>query len=75
VKNDFLLRISNATSLEPPKNPQRISDLDEISRVVDTPLILSSSPPRFVKTLKMLKTEPFFTTLLVLMQGVRALTR
>ena len=27
--------------------------------------LVSSSPPRFVETLKMLTTEPFFTTLLV----------
>jgi hypothetical protein len=44
-----------ATSLETPKNPQRIS--------ADTPAFFSSSPPRFVETLKMLTTEPFFTTL------------
>lgn len=30
----------------------------------DTPPVFSSSPPRVVKTLKMLTTEPFFTTLL-----------
>jgi len=37
-------------------NPQRISE--------DTLPVFSSSPPRFLKTLKMLTTEPFFTTLL-----------
>jgi len=38
------------------KNPQRIAE--------GTSAVFSSSPPRFVKTLKMLTTEPFFTTLL-----------
>ncbi len=31
---------------------------------MDTPPIFSACPPRFVETLKMLTTEPFFTTLL-----------
>jgi hypothetical protein len=59
VKNDFLLRISIVRlqlRWSHRKNPQRISE--------DTPPVFSSSPPRFVKTLKMLTTEPFFTTLL-----------
>ena len=59
VKNDFLLRISIVglqLRWRRRKNPQRIS--------VDTPPVFSSSPPRFVKTLKMFTTEPFFTTLL-----------
>jgi hypothetical protein len=58
VKNDFLLRISIVglqLCWSRRKNPQRIS--------VDTPPVFSPSPPRFVKTLKMLTTEPFFTTL------------
>ena len=58
VKNDFLLRISVVClqlRWSQRKNPQRIS--------VDTPPVFSSSPPRFVETLKMLTTEPFFTTL------------
>jgi len=58
VKNDFLPRIS-IVGLQLPwsrrKNPQRIA--------VDTPPVFSPSTPRFVKTLKMLTTEPFFTTL------------
>ena len=61
VKNDFLLRISIVRlqlRCSRRKNLQRIS--------VDTPPVFSSSPPRFVKTLKMLTTEPFFTTLLAL---------
>ena len=61
VKNDFLLRISIVRlqlRCSRRKNPHRIS--------VDTPPVFSSPPPRFVKTLKMLTTEPFFTTLLVL---------
>ena len=59
VKNDFLLRISIVglqLRWSRRKNPQRIA--------VDTPPVFSPSPPRFVKTLKMLTTEPFFTTLL-----------
>jgi hypothetical protein len=48
------------------KNPQRISDFRELSRVPDTPAVFSSSPPRFVKTLKMLTAQPFFTTLLAM---------
>ncbi len=59
VKNDFLLRISVVClqlRWSQRKNPQRIS--------VDTPPVFSWSPPRFVETLKMLTTEPFFTTLL-----------
>jgi|GEM_PF-4063443 len=39
-------------------NPQPIAE--------DTSPVFSSSPPRFVKTLKMLSTEPFFTTLIEL---------
>jgi hypothetical protein len=60
VKNDFLLRISLVglqLRWSPRKNPQRISE--------DTPPVFSQSPPRFVSTIKMLTTEPFFTTLLV----------
>jgi hypothetical protein len=60
VKNDFLLRISLVglqLRWSPRKNPQRISE--------DTPPAFSQSPPRFVSTIKMLTTEPFFTTLLV----------
>jgi len=59
VKNDFLLRISIVClqlRWRRRKNPQRIAE--------DTPAVFSSSPPRFVKTLKMLTTEPFFTTVL-----------
>jgi len=59
VKNDFLLRISIVClqhRWRRRKNPQRIAE--------DTSAVFSSSPPRFVKTLKMLTTEPFFTTLL-----------
>ena len=59
VKNDFLLRISLVglqLRWSPRKNPQRISE--------DTPPVFSQSPPRFVSTIKMLTTEPFFTTLL-----------
>ena len=59
VKNDFLLRISIVClqrRWRRRKNPQRIAQ--------DTSAVFSSSPPRFVKTLKMLTTEPFFTTLL-----------
>ena len=60
VKNDFLLRISLVglqLRWSPRKNPQRISE--------DTPPVFSQSPPRFVSTIKMLTTEPFFTILLV----------
>ena len=60
AKNDFLLRISIVClqrRWRRRKNPQRIAE--------DTSVVFSSSPPRFVKTLKMLTTEPFFTTLLV----------
>jgi hypothetical protein len=77
VVNDFLLRISIVRLPPAPrlrrtwqlrwsrrKNPSRISDLGELSRVVDAPPVFSWSPPRFVKTLKMLTTEPSFTTLL-----------
>jgi hypothetical protein len=46
------------------KNPQCISDFGELSRVEDTLPVFSPSPPCFVKTLKMLTTEPLFTTLL-----------
>ena len=55
VKNDFLLRISIVClqrRWRRRKNPQRIAE--------DTPAVFSSSPPRFVKTLKMLTTEPLF---------------
>jgi hypothetical protein len=59
VKKDFLLRIS-IVCLQlrwiHQKNPQRISE--------DTLPVFSSPPPCFVKTLAMLTTEPFFTTLL-----------
>ena len=59
VKNDFLLRISIVClqrRWRRRKNPQRIAE--------DKSAVFSSSPSRFVKTLKMLTTEPFFTTLL-----------
>jgi|GEM_PF-5237492 len=59
VKNNFLLRISIVClqrRWRRRKNPHRIAE--------DTAAVFSSSPPRFVKTLKMLTTEPFFTTLL-----------
>jgi hypothetical protein len=77
VKNDLLLCISVVLLSASPrlrgtrqlrwirqKNPQRISDFGELSRVADTSAVFSSSPPRFVKTLKMLTMEPFFTPLL-----------
>jgi len=60
VKNDFLLRISIVClqrRWRRLKYPQRIAE--------DTSAVFSSSPPRSVKTLKMLTTEPFFTTLLI----------
>jgi hypothetical protein len=59
MKNGFLLRIS-MLSLQlrwsQRENPQRLS--------VDTPPVFPLSPPCFAETLKMLTTEPFFTTLL-----------
>ena len=42
------------------KTPQRISDFGELSGVVETLPIFSSSPPRLVKTLKMLMTQQIF---------------
>jgi|GEM_PF-3652807 len=64
VKNDFVLRISIVClqrRWRRQKNPQRIAE--------DTSAVFSSSPPRFVKTLKMLTTELVFTTLLKVTSG------
>jgi hypothetical protein len=67
MKNYFLLRISIVRlqlRWSCRKNPQRILDLGELSRVVYTPPVFSSCPPRVVKTLKIITTESFFITLL-----------